>query len=176
MSSFAGRMKEYPTISLDRFDRENLHARAYFLSHCHKGEPAQLLETVHITCVASWWRVSSLFHWTDHMKGLKGPLLKRKLQFRWSLGAVKLIFNPVMLRYLSQSWDLSQTSGEELQLWHFCTNLPSFKLTVKRYYVIEGAVQLLVVGVMGIKQPHGWSERWIVPAVKLKPNTSLMSV
>ncbi|XP_063074061.1 protein artemis [Engraulis encrasicolus] len=53
MSSFPGRMKEYPTISLDRFDRENLHARAYFLSHCHK----------------------------DHMKGLKGPLLKRKLKF-----------------------------------------------------------------------------------------------
>ncbi|XP_029902144.1 protein artemis [Myripristis murdjan] len=53
MSSFAGRMKEYPTISLDRFDRENLHARAYFLSHCHK----------------------------DHMKGLKGPLLRRKLNF-----------------------------------------------------------------------------------------------
>lgn len=39
MSSFAGRMREYSTISLDRFDRENLHARAYFLSHCHKGEP-----------------------------------------------------------------------------------------------------------------------------------------
>ncbi|XP_042367141.1 protein artemis [Plectropomus leopardus] len=53
MSSFAGRMKEYPTVSLDRFDRENLHARAYFLSHCHK----------------------------DHMKGLKGPILKRKLHF-----------------------------------------------------------------------------------------------
>ncbi|XP_016137114.1 protein artemis [Sinocyclocheilus grahami] len=53
MSSFAGRMKEYPSISLDRFDRENLHARAYFLSHCHK----------------------------DHMKGLKGPFLKRKLKF-----------------------------------------------------------------------------------------------
>ncbi|XP_070785246.1 protein artemis [Enoplosus armatus] len=53
MSSFAGRMKEYPTLSLDRFDRENLHARAYFLSHCHK----------------------------DHMKGLKGPILRRKLQF-----------------------------------------------------------------------------------------------
>uniref|UniRef100_H3C527 Protein artemis n=1 Tax=Tetraodon nigroviridis TaxID=99883 RepID=H3C527_TETNG len=52
MSIFGGRMKEYPTISLDRFDRENLHARAYFLSHCHK----------------------------DHMKGLKGPVLKRKLQ------------------------------------------------------------------------------------------------
>ncbi|TSK13325.1 Protein artemis [Bagarius yarrelli] len=52
MSSFPGRMKEYPTVSIDRFDRENLHARAYFLSHCHK----------------------------DHMKGLKGPLLKRKLK------------------------------------------------------------------------------------------------
>lgn len=53
MSSFVGRMKEYSSISLDRFDRENIHARAYFLSHCHK----------------------------DHMKGLKGPQLKRKLQF-----------------------------------------------------------------------------------------------
>uniref|UniRef100_G3Q9F4 Protein artemis n=1 Tax=Gasterosteus aculeatus aculeatus TaxID=481459 RepID=G3Q9F4_GASAC len=53
MSSFAGRMKEYPTVSLDRFDRENLYSRAFFLSHCHK----------------------------DHMKGLKGPKLKRKLQF-----------------------------------------------------------------------------------------------
>ncbi|OBS59279.1 hypothetical protein A6R68_09598, partial [Neotoma lepida] len=30
-------MTEYPTISIDRFDRENLKARAYFLSHCHKG-------------------------------------------------------------------------------------------------------------------------------------------
>ncbi|KAL4617946.1 protein artemis-like [Arapaima gigas] len=53
MSSFEGRMKEYPYISLDRFDKENLHARAYFLSHCHK----------------------------DHMKGLKGPDLKWKLKF-----------------------------------------------------------------------------------------------
>lgn len=38
MSSFMGQMAEYPTISIDRFDRENLKARAYFLSHCHKGE------------------------------------------------------------------------------------------------------------------------------------------
>ncbi|XP_023671815.2 protein artemis-like isoform X4 [Paramormyrops kingsleyae] len=64
MSSFAGRMREYPTISLDRFDKENLHARAYFLSHCHK----------------------------DHMKGLKGPLLKRKLKFSLT---VKLYCSPV---------------------------------------------------------------------------------
>ncbi|XP_053321308.1 protein artemis isoform X2 [Spea bombifrons] len=52
MSSFQGRMKEYPSISIDRFDKENLSARAYFLSHCHK----------------------------DHMKGLRGPFLKRRLQ------------------------------------------------------------------------------------------------
>lgn len=31
-------MVEYPNISIDRFDRKNLRARAYFLSHCHKGE------------------------------------------------------------------------------------------------------------------------------------------
>ncbi|KAM5172029.1 protein artemis [Mantella aurantiaca] len=52
MSSFQGRMKEYPSISIDRFDRENLSAKAYFLSHCHK----------------------------DHMKGLRAPLLKRRLE------------------------------------------------------------------------------------------------
>uniref|UniRef100_A0A8L0DNJ0 Protein artemis n=1 Tax=Oncorhynchus mykiss TaxID=8022 RepID=A0A8L0DNJ0_ONCMY len=47
MSSFAGRMKEYPNMSLDRFDRENLHARAYFLSHCHKGK--EILFEIHLT-------------------------------------------------------------------------------------------------------------------------------
>ncbi|XP_006894347.1 PREDICTED: LOW QUALITY PROTEIN: protein artemis [Elephantulus edwardii] len=52
MSSFGGQMVEYPTISIDRFDRENLKARAYFLSHCHK----------------------------DHMKGLRAPTLKRRLE------------------------------------------------------------------------------------------------
>ncbi|XP_077329109.1 protein artemis isoform X1 [Lithobates pipiens] len=52
MSSFQGRMKEYPSISIDRFDRENISAKAFFLSHCHK----------------------------DHMKGLRAPLLKRRLE------------------------------------------------------------------------------------------------
>ncbi|XP_053428468.1 protein artemis isoform X2 [Nycticebus coucang] len=52
MSSFGGQMAEYPTISIDRFDRENLKAHAYFLSHCHK----------------------------DHMKGLRAPTLKRRLE------------------------------------------------------------------------------------------------
>ncbi|XP_058388443.1 protein artemis isoform X1 [Diceros bicornis minor] len=52
MSTFEGQMAEYPTISIDRFDRENLRARAYFLSHCHK----------------------------DHMKGLRAPTLKRRLE------------------------------------------------------------------------------------------------
>ncbi|EHB16752.1 Protein artemis, partial [Heterocephalus glaber] len=51
-SSFQGQMAEYPTVSIDRFDRENLRARAYFLSHCHK----------------------------DHMKGLRAPTLKRRLE------------------------------------------------------------------------------------------------
>uniref|UniRef100_A0A8C4X5N4 Protein artemis n=1 Tax=Erpetoichthys calabaricus TaxID=27687 RepID=A0A8C4X5N4_ERPCA len=52
MSCFEGRMKEYPTISIDRYDKENVNARAYFLSHCHK----------------------------DHMKGLRAPALKRRLK------------------------------------------------------------------------------------------------
>lgn len=53
MSSFAGRMKEYPTLSLDRFDRENLHSRAYFLSHCHKGELASMTNKTVYTCFSA---------------------------------------------------------------------------------------------------------------------------
>ncbi|KAM6201799.1 LOW QUALITY PROTEIN: protein artemis-like [Rhynchocyon petersi] len=52
MSTFGGQMVEYPTISIDRFDRDNLKARAYFLSHCHK----------------------------DHMKGLRAPAMQRRLE------------------------------------------------------------------------------------------------
>lgn len=80
MSSFAGRMREYSTISLDRFDRENLHARAYFLSHCHKGEPdcSAMVFLSRVTILLS----SVLSVSPDHMKGLKGPKLKRKLKFR----------------------------------------------------------------------------------------------
>ncbi|XP_061524313.1 protein artemis isoform X3 [Phycodurus eques] len=72
MSSFAGRMKEYPHISLDRFDHENLHARAYFLSHCHK----------------------------DHMRGMKSPKMKRRLQ---SSRRVKLYCSPVTKELLLSS-------------------------------------------------------------------------
>ncbi|KAL0594323.1 Protein artemis [Plecturocebus cupreus] len=48
---------EYPTVSIDRFDRENLRVRAYFLSHCRK----------------------------DHMKGLRAPALKRRLKCSWTV-------------------------------------------------------------------------------------------
>ncbi|KAM4902171.1 protein artemis [Sylvia borin] len=52
MSRFGGRTREYPAVSIDRFDRDNLRARAFFLSHCHK----------------------------DHMKGLRATALKRRLE------------------------------------------------------------------------------------------------
>ncbi|XP_009898620.1 protein artemis [Dryobates pubescens] len=64
MSRFEGRVREYPVVSIDRFDRHNLRARAYFLSHCHK----------------------------DHMKGLRAPALKRRLE---SSLKVKLYCSPV---------------------------------------------------------------------------------
>ncbi|KAA0185678.1 hypothetical protein HAZT_HAZT006552 [Hyalella azteca] len=35
MSSFSGKVKEYPHISVDRFDGRNLASTAYFLSHAH---------------------------------------------------------------------------------------------------------------------------------------------
>lgn len=35
MSTFGGKIKEIPGISVDRFDEENLDSDAYFLSHCH---------------------------------------------------------------------------------------------------------------------------------------------
>ncbi|XP_014447563.1 protein artemis isoform X2 [Tupaia chinensis] len=73
MSSFQGQMAEYPIISIDRFDRENLKARAYFLSHCHK----------------------------DHMKGLRAPTLKRRLECSLQ---VYLYCSPVTKELLLTSW------------------------------------------------------------------------
>lgn len=35
MSTFKGKIKEIPGISVDRFDNENLESEVYFLSHCH---------------------------------------------------------------------------------------------------------------------------------------------
>ncbi|XP_020376958.2 protein artemis [Rhincodon typus] len=72
MSSFQGRMHEYPNVSIDRFDRDNLLAKAYFLSHCHK----------------------------DHMKGLRAPALKRRLECSLKL---KLYCSPVTKEILLTS-------------------------------------------------------------------------
>uniref|UniRef100_A0A8B9RUN6 Protein artemis n=1 Tax=Accipiter nisus TaxID=211598 RepID=A0A8B9RUN6_9AVES len=73
MSRFGGRVREYPSVSIDRFDRDNLRARAYFLSHCHK----------------------------DHMKGLRAPALKRRLEGSLK---VKLYCSPVTKELLLTSW------------------------------------------------------------------------
>ncbi|KAK3753510.1 hypothetical protein QZH41_018009 [Actinostola sp. cb2023] len=36
MSCFSGKFKEYSSISVDCFNKNNLESRAFFLSHCHK--------------------------------------------------------------------------------------------------------------------------------------------
>ncbi|XP_014676788.1 PREDICTED: protein artemis-like, partial [Priapulus caudatus] len=54
MSSFQGRMREYPFLSIDRFDGENLKSSAFFLSHCH----------------------------TDHMVGLGEQCFYEQIKFR----------------------------------------------------------------------------------------------
>ncbi|XP_058719669.1 protein artemis-like isoform X1 [Poecile atricapillus] len=73
MSRFGGRTREYPAVSIDRFDRDNLRARAFFLSHCHK----------------------------DHMKGLRGTTLKRRLEGSLK---VKLYCSPVTKELLLTNW------------------------------------------------------------------------
>lgn len=35
MSTFAGIMNELPSLSVDRFDNDNLQSTIFFLSHCH---------------------------------------------------------------------------------------------------------------------------------------------
>ncbi|XP_072922546.1 protein artemis isoform X4 [Hemitrygon akajei] len=72
MSSFEGRMAEYPGVSIDRFDRNNLLAKAFFLSHCHK----------------------------DHMKGLRAPVLQRRLECSLKL---RLYCSPVTKEILLTS-------------------------------------------------------------------------
>ncbi|XP_042648283.1 protein artemis isoform X2 [Tyto alba] len=73
MSRFGGRVREYPAVSIDRFDHDNLRARAYFLSHCHK----------------------------DHMKGLRAPAMKRRLEGSLK---VKLYCSPVTKELLLTNW------------------------------------------------------------------------
>ncbi|XP_062928717.1 protein artemis isoform X2 [Mobula hypostoma] len=72
MSSFEGRMAEYPGVAIDRFDRNNLLAKAFFLSHCHK----------------------------DHMKGLRAPVLQRRLECSLKL---RLYCSPVTKEILLTS-------------------------------------------------------------------------
>lgn len=55
MSSFSGKIKEFPQISVDRFDGRNLASTAYFLSHAHSGQSVYINE----------WRGS------DRRKGIK---------------------------------------------------------------------------------------------------------
>ena len=52
MSEFAGQISEFPGVSIDRFNGDNLKSTVYFLSHCH----------------------------TDRMVGLKEPELFEKLK------------------------------------------------------------------------------------------------
>lgn len=35
MSTFTGKINEFPCISVDRFDNDNLTSALFFLSHCH---------------------------------------------------------------------------------------------------------------------------------------------
>ncbi|KAM7437994.1 Protein artemis [Porites harrisoni] len=42
MSSFTGKFREYPAISADNFEKENLDSVAFFLSHCHKDHMSGL--------------------------------------------------------------------------------------------------------------------------------------
>ena len=52
MSEFSGPISEFPRVSIDHFNGENLKSTVYFFSHCH----------------------------TDHMVGLNEPELFEKLK------------------------------------------------------------------------------------------------
>ena len=44
MSVFASPISEYPGVSIDRFNGENLKSTVYFLSHCHTDHMVGLTE------------------------------------------------------------------------------------------------------------------------------------
>ena len=54
MSEFGGPVEEFPLVSIDRFDNENLNSTVYLLSHCH----------------------------TDHMVGLDAVALAKRLKYK----------------------------------------------------------------------------------------------
>ena len=54
MSEFGGPVEEFPLVSIDRFDNENLNSTVYLLSHCH----------------------------TDHMVGLDAVAFAKRLKYK----------------------------------------------------------------------------------------------
>ena len=75
MSSFNGKTHEFPEVSLDRFDGDNLNSTVFFLSHCH----------------------------FDHMIGLDSPLLCNRL--RHLAGRSKIYTHPVSIALLKSWQD-----------------------------------------------------------------------
>ena len=69
MSEFAGPISEFPGVSIDRFNGENLKPTVYCLSHCH----------------------------TDHMVGLDEPELFESLRL-YNLGTYCLKVSAALLR------------------------------------------------------------------------------
>ena len=57
MSCFAGKLKEYPSFSVDCFDKNNLDSDVYFLSHCHQGTSDTVRHTGFVVLCSSNVRV-----------------------------------------------------------------------------------------------------------------------
>lgn len=46
MSTFSGKIEDFPYISLDRFDGTNLNSKVFFLSHCHTDHMVGLFSSL----------------------------------------------------------------------------------------------------------------------------------
>lgn len=57
MSTFGGIMTEFPFISVDRFDNDNVDSQLFFLSHCHMDHMVGLSDGIpgrlHLSSISS---------------------------------------------------------------------------------------------------------------------------
>lgn len=62
MSTFSGKIEDFPYISLDRFDGTNLNSKVFFLSHCHTDHMVGLYSSLPGTLYTSKINAKLLEH------------------------------------------------------------------------------------------------------------------
>ncbi|XP_077977647.1 protein artemis-like [Glandiceps talaboti] len=127
MSTFGGRTVEYPDISIDRFDGDNLRAKAYFLSHAHadhmQGLNSQRLQD----------RLQSNLHIKLYCSEVTKGLLVSDLRYTFLKTHIEDLPNDTVVTI--DVWDGMSTKRDQV----FVTSIPSGHCPGSVMFLFEGS-------------------------------------